>query len=101
LIDTLITVRTSLLRNVPDVKVPKSNKRQLSDLEDEEARNLDDDAWQSKAWKDIEALDDSWRTYRNNTLEKWSNKVQIASGIPLNKKFKAMNQVRDSHPYSL
>ncbi|KAG0019466.1 hypothetical protein BGZ80_005773 [Entomortierella chlamydospora] len=91
-IDTLITVRTSLLRNLPDVKVPKSNKRQLSDLEDEEARNLDDDAWETKAWKDIEALDDSWRSYRNNTLEKWSNKVQIASGIPLNKKFKAMNQ---------
>ncbi|KAI1309502.1 hypothetical protein EDD11_004088 [Mortierella claussenii] len=92
-IDTLITVRTSLLRNLPDVKVPKSNKRQLSDLlGDEEARNLEDDAWQAKAWKDIEALDDSWRSYRNNTLEKWSNKVQIASGIPLNKKFKAMNQ---------
>ncbi|KAF9200296.1 hypothetical protein BGZ49_009482 [Haplosporangium sp. Z 27] len=91
-IDTLITVRTSLLRNLPDVKVPKSNKRQLSDLEDEEARNLDDDAWETKAWKDMEALDDSWRSYRNNTLEKWSNKVQIASGIPLNKKFKAMNQ---------
>ncbi|KAG0298013.1 hypothetical protein BGZ98_000349, partial [Dissophora globulifera] len=92
-IDTLITVRTSLLRNLPDVKVPKSNKRQLSDLdEDDEARNLDDDAWQSKAWSDIEALDESWRSYRNNTLEKWSNKVQIASGIPLNKKFKAMNQ---------
>ncbi|KAG0203298.1 hypothetical protein BGX28_004394 [Mortierella sp. GBA30] len=91
-IDTLITVRTSLLRNLPDVKVPKSNKRQFSDLEDEEARNLDDDAWQSKAWKDIEGLDDGWRSYRNNTLEKWSNKVQIASGIPLNKKFKAMNQ---------
>ncbi|KAG0357677.1 apoptosis-antagonizing transcription factor [Gamsiella multidivaricata] len=91
-IDTLITVRTSLLRNIPDVKIPKSNKRQLSDLQDDEARNLDDDAWQSKAWKDMEALEDGWRSYRNNTLEKWSNKVQIASGIPLNKKFKAMNQ---------
>ncbi|KAG0281490.1 hypothetical protein BGZ95_003145 [Linnemannia exigua] len=91
-IDTLITVRTDLLRNIPDVKVPKSNKRHMSDLEDEEARNLDDDAWQTKAWKDIEGLDEGWRSYRNNTLEKWSNKVQIASGIPLNKKFKAMNQ---------
>ncbi|KAG0372282.1 hypothetical protein BGX24_000473 [Mortierella sp. AD032] len=91
-IDTLITVRTDLLRNIPDVKVPKSNKRHVSDLEDEEARNLDDDAWQTKAWKDIEGLDEGWRSYRNNTLEKWSNKVQIASGIPLNKKFKAMNQ---------
>ncbi|KAF9578295.1 hypothetical protein BGW38_005989, partial [Lunasporangiospora selenospora] len=74
-IDTLITLRTGLLRNMDDVKVPKTNKRTLDDLEDEEARNLDDDA-----------------PYRNNTLEKWSNKVQIASGIPLNKKFKAMNQ---------
>ncbi|KAK3839095.1 MAG: apoptosis-antagonizing transcription factor [Linnemannia elongata] len=91
-IDTLITVRTDLLRNIPDVKVPKSNKRHMSDLDDEEARNLDDDAWQTKAWKDIEGLDEGWRSYRNNTLEKWSNKVQIASGIPLNKKFKAMNQ---------
>lgn len=92
-IDTLITLRTSLLRKIPDVKVPKSNKRQLSDLEDEESSNIDEDSWQTKAWKDIEGLDESWRSYRNNTLEKWSNKVQIASGIPLNKKFKAMNQV--------
>ncbi|KAF9195883.1 hypothetical protein BGZ50_003144 [Haplosporangium sp. Z 11] len=91
-IDTLITVRTSLLRTLPEVKVPKSNKRQLADLADDEARNLDDDAWATKAWKDIEGLDEGWRSYRNNTLEKWSNKVQVASGIPLNKKFKAMNQ---------
>ncbi|KAF9433880.1 hypothetical protein BGZ76_008862 [Entomortierella beljakovae] len=91
-IDTLITVRTSLLRNLPDVKVPKSNKRQLSDLEDESSQDMDDELWESKTWKDIEGLDDGWRSYRNNTLEKWSNKVQIASGIPLNKKFKAMNQ---------
>ncbi|KAF9924071.1 hypothetical protein FBU30_005911 [Linnemannia zychae] len=91
-IDTLITVRTDLLRNIPEAKVPKSNKRHMGDLEDEEARNLDDDAWQTKAWKDIEGLNEGWRSYRNNTLEKWSNKVQIASGIPLNKKFKAMNQ---------
>ncbi|CAG8770631.1 9646_t:CDS:2, partial [Funneliformis caledonium] len=26
------------------------------------------------------------------TIDKWSNKVQIASGIPPNKKFKAINQ---------
>ncbi|KAG0196858.1 hypothetical protein BGX31_005135 [Mortierella sp. GBA43] len=96
LIDTLITVRTSLLGNLHDVTIPKSNKRQLEDLEDEEARtqrlDQDDDGWESKAWKEMEALDDAWIPYRNNTLDKWSNKVQIASGIPLNKKFKAMNQ---------
>ncbi|KAI8357378.1 apoptosis antagonizing transcription factor-domain-containing protein [Mortierella sp. GBAus27b] len=78
LIDTLITVRTSLLGNLHDVTIPKSNKH--------------DDGWESKVWKEMEALDDAWIPYRNNTLDKWSNKVQIASGIPLNKKFKAMNQ---------
>ncbi|KAG0345373.1 hypothetical protein BG004_003764 [Podila humilis] len=92
-IDTLITLRTSLLRNIDDVTVPKHNKRNLEDLEnDDESRGLDDDNWQTKAWKDAEGLNEGWKTYRNNTLEKWSNKVQIASGIPLNKKFKAMNQ---------
>ncbi|KAF9425150.1 hypothetical protein BGZ94_007790 [Podila epigama] len=91
-IDTLITVRTSLLRNLDGASVPKHNKRKLEDLEDEESRNLDDDAWQTKAWKDIEGLNEGWKSYRDSTLEKWSNKVQIASGIPLNKKFKALNQ---------
>ncbi|KAF9333990.1 hypothetical protein BG006_002871 [Podila minutissima] len=91
-LDMLITVRTSLLRDIDGVTVPKHNKRTLEDLEDDESRGLDDDAWQNKAWKDVEGLNEGWRPYRNNTLEKWSNKVQIASGIPLNKKFKAMNQ---------
>ncbi|KAG0243960.1 hypothetical protein BGW41_000793 [Actinomortierella wolfii] len=95
LIDTLITVRTSLLRNLDDVTIPKANKRKHADIiEDEETRQerLSDDAWETKAWKDVEGLNEAWRSYRNNTLEKWSNKVQVASGIPLNKKFKAMNQ---------
>lgn len=31
--------------------------------------------------------------FRDSTLEKWSNKVQAASGMRLNKKFKAFDQV--------
>lgn len=34
-----------------------------------------------------------FKSYRNATVEKWGNKVQVASGIPLNKKFKAFDQV--------
>lgn len=30
--------------------------------------------------------------FRNSTLEKWSNKVQVAAGAKLNKKFKAFDQ---------
>lgn len=30
--------------------------------------------------------------FRNSTLEKWSNKVQVAAGARLNKKFKAFDQ---------
>ncbi|CAI2176073.1 18865_t:CDS:2 [Funneliformis geosporum] len=39
-----------------------------------------------------ELLRDQYLPYRKQTIDKWSNKVQIASGIPLNKKFKAINQ---------
>lgn len=35
----------------------------------------------------------SFLPFRNQTIEKWSNKVQVASGVTLNKKFKAFDQV--------
>ncbi|KAJ1656783.1 rRNA-processing protein bfr2 [Dispira simplex] len=43
-------------------------------------------------WADIQSTTTSFQSYRNQVLEKWSNKVQIASGLPLNKKLKAFNQ---------
>jgi protein AATF/BFR2 len=42
--------------------------------------------------KYLTGVDCRFTPYRNSTIEKWGNKVQIASGIPLNKKFKAFDQ---------
>ena len=56
-------------------------------------RHLDDDNdYTEYLWKDMKELYDHFLPYRAQTIDKWSNKVQIASGIPLNKRFKAINQ---------
>ncbi|CAG8767245.1 17640_t:CDS:2, partial [Gigaspora rosea] len=55
-------------------------------------RHLEDDDYLEYLWKDMQEIDDLFLPYRTQTIEKWSNKVQITSGIPLNKKFKAINQ---------
>lgn len=43
-------------------------------------------------YQDIHTLDNKYKPHLDATLSKWSNKVQLANGIPLNKKFKAVNQ---------
>ena len=57
-------------------------------------RDLDDDEPQLEAlWQDIDQLNKDFVPFRNQTIEKWNQKVQVASGIPLQKKFKVVNQV--------
>ncbi|CAG8750249.1 4635_t:CDS:2, partial [Racocetra fulgida] len=55
-------------------------------------RHIEDDDYLEYLWKDLKEINDLFLPFRTQTIEKWSNKVQIASGIPLNKKFKAINQ---------
>ncbi|KAI8990102.1 apoptosis antagonizing transcription factor-domain-containing protein [Pilobolus umbonatus] len=85
-IDDLMDIRTSLLEQNGAVDISKhdfnSRKRCLDD----------DDEYIDKLWKDISSMNDIFTPYRNNTLEKWSNKVQVAAGARLNKKFKAFDQ---------
>ena len=40
----------------------------------------------------MQELYDKFKPFRQETIDKWNNKVQIAAGLPLNKKFKAINQ---------
>lgn len=54
--------------------------------------HLDDHNYTEYLWKDMKELYDHFLPYRTQTIDKWSNKVQIASGISLNKRFKAINQ---------
>ncbi|KAM3583753.1 rRNA-processing protein bfr2 [Umbelopsis sp. WA50703] len=87
LIDSVMDLRVDLIKdNVDSIIIPKdatnSRKRHLDD----------DDEYVEKLWDDMSQLNDLFTPYRNSTIEKWGNKVQIASGIPLNKKFKAFDQ---------
>ncbi|KAI8579041.1 hypothetical protein K450DRAFT_243581 [Umbelopsis ramanniana AG] len=87
LIDSVMDLRIDLIRDNNDsIIIPKdaaqSRKRHLDD----------DDEYVDKLWEDMSQLNELFTPYRNATVEKWGSKVQIASGIPLNKKFKAFDQ---------
>lgn len=83
--DELIELRTGLLAENDAVEMEgvdfNSRKRALED----------EDAYVDALWKDISQINDVFLPFRDSTLEKWSNKVQAASGST--KKFKAFDQV--------
>ncbi|ORY98749.1 apoptosis antagonizing transcription factor-domain-containing protein [Syncephalastrum racemosum] len=82
--DELIDLRTGLLAEIDAVETVdidfNSRKRSLED----------DDAYVDALWEDISQINDVFLPFRDSTLEKWSNKVQAASGST--KKFKAFDQ---------
>ncbi|ORX93000.1 TRAUB-domain-containing protein [Basidiobolus meristosporus CBS 931.73] len=87
LMDSLLDIRTSLYERNPMIEFkPSEFQNRKRALESE------DDDYALALWKDIDGINRKMVSYRDETLEKWSNKVQIASGIPLNKKFKSLNQ---------
>ncbi|KAJ1943154.1 rRNA-processing protein bfr2 [Kickxella alabastrina] len=44
------------------------------------------------SWGELEELRDSFHGFRDASLEKWSNRVQVSASINATKKFKAVNQ---------
>ncbi|CEG64373.1 hypothetical protein RMATCC62417_01354 [Rhizopus microsporus] len=85
-IDDIMDIRVGLFEQNGCIDLSKKNfntrKRHLDD----------DDVYIDKLWKDISEINDVFVPFRNSTLEKWSNKVQVAAGARLNKKFKAFDQ---------
>ncbi|KAG0947833.1 hypothetical protein G6F57_004373 [Rhizopus arrhizus] len=86
-IDDLMDIRVGLFEQNGCIDLSKKNfnsrKRYMDD---------DDDIYIEKLWKDMSEINDVFVPFRNSTLEKWSNKVQVAAGARLNKKFKAFDQ---------
>ncbi|CCG82880.1 Protein bfr2 [Taphrina deformans PYCC 5710] len=81
-IESLLTLRDELI--VQDcAQAAPSRKRKYNDGAAVESSEL---------WKAIRAQDDSVASWRDQTLTKWSNKIQAASGIDKTKKFKALSQ---------
>ena len=44
-------------------------------------------------WENIQSLDEQFAGYRDTTIEKWSNKIQMSAGSLSQKTFKVVNQV--------
>ncbi|KAI8822550.1 apoptosis-antagonizing transcription factor [Fimicolochytrium jonesii] len=92
LVDGLISLRTSLISQNPQVAaaVPaaesaRKRKRDPSDTTEIQLETL---------WKQLNPIDTQFKQYRDATIDKWNNKVQMATGAlaPLQKKFKSINQ---------
>ncbi|GAO46944.1 TRAUB-domain-containing protein [Saitoella complicata NRRL Y-17804] len=87
LIDNLFDLRMEFMREADGMEIDgdacQSRKRKRDDDDSVDLNNI---------WSDFQALDEQFQGWQESTLTKWSNKVQAASGVPLNKKFKAVNQ---------
>ncbi|EGF81891.1 hypothetical protein BATDEDRAFT_86940 [Batrachochytrium dendrobatidis JAM81] len=91
LLDDLTTLRLELVDRNPAITIDGikdiSHKRSYLSLE-----SSDQDSIQH-IWDDVLApFDNGFLTFRDETINKWNNKVQAASGIHLHKKFKALDQ---------
>ncbi|CEP09490.1 hypothetical protein [Parasitella parasitica] len=87
-IDDLMSIRTDLFQQNGSIEIDQvdfnTRKRYLD--------NDQDDQYINALWHDISQINDVFVPFRNSTLEKWNNKVQVAAGARLNKKFKAFDQ---------
>ncbi|TPX67238.1 hypothetical protein SpCBS45565_g03944 [Spizellomyces sp. 'palustris'] len=89
LVDELLDLRTALITNnehvaevVKSASNPRKRKRDYTNPS----------VLIQSIWQDIQPLDREFKDYRDKTIDKWNSKVQLASGIPLQRKFKAINQ---------
>ncbi|KAJ1962080.1 rRNA-processing protein bfr2 [Dipsacomyces acuminosporus] len=91
LLSSLVDLRRSLAEQNPAAKQSQEavhanrKKRKAS-------RSADEDHDIVVTWNELEDLREGFLPYRNESLEKWSNKVQISASVTANKKFKAINQ---------
>ncbi|KAJ2854608.1 rRNA-processing protein bfr2 [Coemansia erecta] len=88
LIDSLIQLRKTLMAKNSAIQQETPIKAGSKRSAEDEAADIDIEA----VWNDMEQLRSLFRDYRDESLEKWSNRVQIAANIGATKKFKAVNQ---------
>ena len=82
LLETIMSLREDMVdRDIATSR--KSRKRKYNDGSHIELSTI---------WQDMQSLDTLLDPWRDQTLTKWSNKVQAASSIAKAKKFKALDQ---------
>lgn len=81
LIETIFSLREDLMAQ-DKAALPPSRKRKYDDADTVNLADL---------WSDMQQMEDSFSSWRDHTLTKWSNKIQAASGVDKGK-FKVLNQ---------
>ncbi|KAJ1866007.1 rRNA-processing protein bfr2 [Coemansia sp. RSA 989] len=89
LLRSIIDLRTTLIEN--NLSVDKANDAAQPGQKRKSAESMDEDAVDAM-WKELEDLRSRFKLYRDESLEKWGNKVQISANAASLKKFKAVNQ---------
>ncbi|KAJ2726787.1 rRNA-processing protein bfr2 [Coemansia sp. Benny D115] len=85
LLDSLIKLRQTLIAQNDAVQQMRTgDKRKMQ-------HDSASDVLES-SWREMEDLRESFRGYRDSSLEKWSDRVLVTAGIGAAKKFKAVNQ---------
>ncbi|KAG9304948.1 hypothetical protein G9A89_003117 [Geosiphon pyriformis] len=85
LIESLIDLRKDLFHNNENIHIS-------DDAVNTRKRHFKDVDYTENLWNEMQTLHENFLPFRTQTIEKWNNKVQIVSGLPLNKKFKVINQ---------
>ncbi|KAJ2884770.1 rRNA-processing protein bfr2, partial [Coemansia aciculifera] len=93
LLGSLVDLRRALVDQSPSVKQAQQeavSARAGSKRTATQALNDEDEL--ATTWSELEDLRGELQPYRDESLEKWSNKVQISASVTATKKFKAVNQ---------
>ncbi|KAJ2154405.1 rRNA-processing protein bfr2 [Coemansia sp. RSA 637] len=89
LLQSIVELQQALVEQNPAVSKASQSaqKRKASESMDE-----DDTDNTAVVWKELSDLRSGFKPYRDESLEKWGNKVQISANVASLKKFKAVNQ---------
>ena len=86
LMDDLLEMRGRLYKQSDSFKPLESDSKRPRLSEDVDSVEV------NSVWGEIDSSHEQFCRLRNDIVEKWNSKVRIASVVPVNKKFKALNQ---------
>ncbi|KAJ2610666.1 rRNA-processing protein bfr2 [Coemansia sp. RSA 1365] len=92
LLSSIVELRKTLIAQNPSVEsvYNSANSSQDSNKRKSVTDNDHDDT--AAIWEELESLRAGFKPYRDQSLEKWGNKIQASMGTLALKKFKAVNQ---------
>ncbi|KAJ2159701.1 rRNA-processing protein bfr2 [Coemansia sp. RSA 552] len=90
LLQSLIALRTTLAEQNPAVGKARDSANGEEVGQKRKAADPEDDT--NVVWQELSTLRAEFRPFRDESLDKWGSKAQVAAGAVALKKFKAVNQ---------